>query len=388
MRTLLLSAGLCLACYAHAEDAVAPSPVSGEDYGLAITYGLVKKGEPTLSKACMDLPEVKASVHQLLEDDLALYARGAKNGSWMGENPIFTAQDRADALQLQGFVREADEAELKQSNPLIPQAMGRLKALDERVDGLKGSDGGKTFLEQQAALYEEIKAGRAAVPATVKAEGCLLSAFLTAKAPTGLFISTYKPYLAAKLAEYRSYRSQEGYQAARWGMTPAEVRNAEALPSGDGKTVKIDGQPARVSYLYTDGRLSSVRVKFLAPCLPAVCYERYLKVSEILQSKYGDYADNSQTDEDTLQRTSSSLYQSMNRDSGLVADGYRREIHTWTQADSRIDHTLSSTRKPLDKTKGTVIEEIVYTSIRFAPRARSLERAKAAEAAKARQQNI
>lgn len=390
MRNLLLAAGLALAPHAlavGAAEAVAPLPVSAEEYGLVIYIAQDKKQDFSFTDACAADTDIQAAIRLLLDNDFAVFVGGDADESMIGEVGQLSPADRKEALQLEGFF-VAPAKDVVEGNALVAGTMKLLDELKIKWKPLAGTDEAKAQTQRATALYEDLKAGRVTAPPEVIKTGCLLSGFITADKPNGLFVRAIPSYVAERLKEYRRYRSNEGYQSARWGMTAAEVARAEGLAGAASKAVKIDGHPARVSYHYTDGRLSSVRVRLQVTCLPAPCYERFLKISDVLASKYGTYSDNSTTDETTLERTSSRLYQSVSDESGLVGDGYRREIHTWALADTRIDHMLFSTRKPLDKTKGVIIEEIVYTSTRFEPRAQQLQSAAEEKAQKARQQNL
>lgn len=376
-----LFVSLLLSTIANAEETPESSPVSAVDYAMVVTYALLERGDSSLSSECSSIPEVKSLLVTLIEDDLSIHSTGGD--SLISEEILNVSNaDRAAASKLYGFV-------VRGGQEIFDRIWGDLsKEMNKEIKNITDTNKKIIYPDRYIKLYEDIKSKNKSPSETIKFKGCFLSAFETMSSPLGLMQSNYHAYLPIKLAEYRNYRSTEGYQSARWGMTPIEVRKAEALTNNNTKTVSIDGYPSRVSYLYTDDRLSSVRIRLLTPCLPAVCYERFLKISEIIQSKYGDYDDNSETDSDTLERTSSSLYQDISRESGLVSDGYRREMHSWKLADSKIDHILFSTLKPLAKMRGTVIEEIVYTSTRFKPRALYLEKTKSAEAAKTKQKNI
>src|SRR5690242_15833394 len=64
-----------------------------------------------------------------------------------------------------------------------------------------------------------------------------------------------------------TYRSRDGFQSTRWGMTRDEVASlypaVESLPRGAlALSMTVAERPARVIFLFTKGRLSVVRVRF------------------------------------------------------------------------------------------------------------------------------
>ncbi|RKG96382.1 hypothetical protein D7V97_35660 [Corallococcus sp. CA053C] len=95
---------------------------------------------------------------------------------------------------------------------------------------------------------------------------------------------------AVRSASDKTYRSMEGFQEARWGMTPEEVRAAlpDASVGPDGtlrmKTTIAD-VPAEVSLGFLENRLAAVDVFF-----PEVSDPRTLQalMRDLLTRKFGD----------------------------------------------------------------------------------------------------
>jgi hypothetical protein len=106
--------------------------------------------------------------------------------------------------------------------------------------------------------------------------------------------SDFGAAVAATLARYRSYRSESGFQSARWGMTPAEVSKAfpKAIrqPSGDllAKMAVAD-YPAKVRFRFIDARLWAVEVTFgVDHTRPDQDVRKTLDLRRLLAKKYGD----------------------------------------------------------------------------------------------------
>ncbi|WP_342377245.1 hypothetical protein NVS55_38205 [Myxococcus stipitatus] len=85
------------------------------------------------------------------------------------------------------------------------------------------------------------------------------------------------------------YRSGEGFQVTRWGMGREEVRGlfptVRETPRGDlVAETEIDERPVRVFFLFADGRLGSVFVRFATP---EDLQKDHRSVVKLLASKYG-----------------------------------------------------------------------------------------------------
>lgn len=106
--------------------------------------------------------------------------------------------------------------------------------------------------------------------------------------------SEFGTAVTATLARYRSYRSESGFQGARWGMTPGEVSRAfpraTRQPSGDllAKMAVAD-YPAKVRFRFIDARLWAVEVAFdVDPTRPDQDVRKTLDLRRLLAKKYGD----------------------------------------------------------------------------------------------------
>ncbi|AGC49035.1 hypothetical protein MYSTI_07763 [Myxococcus stipitatus DSM 14675] len=85
------------------------------------------------------------------------------------------------------------------------------------------------------------------------------------------------------------YRSGEGFQVTRWGMGREEIRglfpSVRATSRGDlVAETEIDERPVRVFFLFTDGRLGSVFVRFATP---GDLQKDHRSMVKLLASKYG-----------------------------------------------------------------------------------------------------
>ncbi len=90
----------------------------------------------------------------------------------------------------------------------------------------------------------------------------------------------------------RSFRSSEGFQAARWGMTQAEV--AALFPSATSQgpalleqTTAVAGYPARVQFYFARDRLANVDVTFEPVGLLRSKDEGRAVLRRLLNDKYG-----------------------------------------------------------------------------------------------------
>lgn len=91
----------------------------------------------------------------------------------------------------------------------------------------------------------------------------------------------------------KGYRSPEGFQSAKWGMTVAEVR--KAIPKAqlvDDKGLFVRGETAGIKtdtyFLFVDGRLASVGVQSREVHLSASQYVAdYKRLRALLLKKYG-----------------------------------------------------------------------------------------------------
>ncbi|QSQ12296.1 hypothetical protein [Myxococcus landrumensis] len=87
----------------------------------------------------------------------------------------------------------------------------------------------------------------------------------------------------------RDYRSGEGFQATRWGMGREEIRglypSVRETPRGDLVVeTEIDERPVRVFFLFADGQLGSVFVRFATP---EDLQKDHRSMVKLLASKYG-----------------------------------------------------------------------------------------------------
>ncbi|RYZ42281.1 MAG: hypothetical protein EOO71_08715 [Myxococcaceae bacterium] len=175
----------------------------------------------------------------------------------------------------------------------------------------------------------------------------------------------------------KTYRSSEGFQEARWGMTSAEVRAVlpDASVSPDGtlrlKTT-IAEVPAEVAFGFLEDRLAAVDVFF-----PEVADVRTFQtlMRDLLTRKYGEpmrnfdvtrqvvegnvpvrfAADLGPVQEGAAPADASSL------ESSLSAFGKRRVIHRWTNLESQVNLTRWAL-------PGKVVMSLQYESARYAPR--------------------
>lgn len=221
-----------------------------------------------------------------------------------------------------------------------------------------------------------------------------MGAMFLARQDVGPLVDRYRGYVQDQYAAYMRYRSQEGYLAARWGMTREEVAKAEGLPLAGlkaGKAVRIDGLAAQARYEFTDGRLSAVEVTFAPDCKPALCLDRYRTIQGLLVAKYGEGKDNSWTDDEALSQTASILFEEYGRSRApeiLIQHGYQREEHLWVNGESQVTHRLYSNKKPLHPGSTALIHTISYRSQKFTPRADYLRRQQADQEKQRRLQNL
>lgn len=182
---------------------------------------------------------------------------------------------------------------------------------------------------------------------------------------------------AVRSAVDKTYRGREGFQAARWGMTPEEVRAAlpEASVAADGTlrmTTTIADLPAEVAFGFLEQRLAAVDVFF-----PEVADTRTFQalMRDVLTQKYGEpmrpfdvarqvregnvparFAADLGPVQQTQAPASSSTVES-----ALAANGKSRILNRWTTLDSAVNLT----RWALPN-KGVM--SIQYESTRYAPR--------------------
>ncbi|MCP3168926.1 hypothetical protein [Myxococcus qinghaiensis] len=94
---------------------------------------------------------------------------------------------------------------------------------------------------------------------------------------------------AIRAVHAEKYGSGDGFQSTSWGMTRDQVRamypGTEETSHGDlVLTTKLAEHPARVFFLFADGRLGSVFVRFATPTNVRVDHQ---EVVELLTAKYG-----------------------------------------------------------------------------------------------------
>lgn len=338
---------------------------------------------------CQDNPQFIADLQGVIQDDLRLYGMGTP--AFIGTTAAFGAEERAAAARLAGFappVRDGLEKDIAtmsgQVMEVLQKSLGEAKD-PARLDALRS---------ESADLRQRINTGHLkATPEDVRT-ACVGAAVLAVSKDRGPMVDMYRTYLKELTAEYTAYRSPEGYLAARWGMTPAEVADAESLPAvalKSGKLVRIDGSPAKATYLFTDGRLSEVVVTFVPGCKAAACLNRYRTVNNLLVEKYGDGEDYSSTDDQALRENASLLFEGMGRErypSMLIESGYRKEEHGWQTGESLVIHQLFSLNRPLQKGSKELVHTVRYMAKRFLPRADYLRRQQEEAEKKKRLQNL
>lgn len=343
---------------------------------------------PDTLKLCDSSKQYTDLVQSLIQDDLRSAGLGGVSKSAIGDYKTFTAEERKLATYVPGFVPPKHDNLEEEAIALHEQYTKILERI--AADG-QDEDKRVEMRKDASELLLRLQSGAAVAEPAELLSGCMFATFAWLDKEKGPFIDRYRLYLRELAATYQAYRSTEGYQAARWGMLPEEVARAEGLTDGSlktGKTVRIDDRPAKVSYEFTDGRLSEVKVAFTSPCKSGVCMEQYRSVTALLSEKYGPYQDNSATDVETLERTASRLYGELARPEGLIEDGYHREEHRWQQDDSVIVHQLYSNRKPLLGGSEQLLHEIRYSSKKLLPRANFLRQEKKKQQQKSRLQNL
>ena len=106
--------------------------------------------------------------------------------------------------------------------------------------------------------------------------------------------SDFGAAIASILARYRAYRSESGFQNARWGMTPAEVSKAfpKATRQASGDLVArmaVADYPATVRFRFIDARLWAVEVAFgVDHTRPDQDVRKTLDLRRLLAKKYGE----------------------------------------------------------------------------------------------------
>lgn len=98
-----------------------------------------------------------------------------------------------------------------------------------------------------------------------------LAACATPSGPTPLERRTAMRIEAEKrrIEFEKTYRSPEGFQASRWGMTPADLQTAVPGAVDDGRgnyrlSTTVDGAPAVVLFRFVEGRLAAADVALAA----------------------------------------------------------------------------------------------------------------------------
>lgn len=390
---LLLSLGLAGPALAlgpvmpAAPDPMAAAPEAIDVRGLSLMLLFSNTAEDF--KACLDNPDFVSDLQGSIHEDLKIHGLGGN--TWLGDSTAFSSEEKAAAALLPGFVPAAREGSDKdmasmqgQVVEVLHKAMGDTKD-PARLDALR---------QEAAGLRARFSAGKLkAMPEDLRT-ACVGVTVLASVKDRGPMVDMYRAYLKQVTAEYTAYRSQEGYLAARWGMTPAEVAKAEGLPLAtlrSGKLVRIDGSPAKVTYQFTDGRLSDVVVTFTHGCKPAACLNRYRTVNGLLVEKYGAGEDNSTTDEQALRENASMLFEGMGRERYpwmLIEAGYRREEHRWQTSESLLVHQLYSRKKARQAGATDLVHTMRYTSRKFQPRADYLRRQQEEAEKKKRLQNL
>lgn len=106
--------------------------------------------------------------------------------------------------------------------------------------------------------------------------------------------SSIPQLIASNIEMYTSYRSKEGFQEARWGMTQKELISAVKgiSKSSNNELVAqkiVGGHKAKVIYSLESDRLAQVNIKFTSDSrFPDDAVRKYIELSEVLSSKYGD----------------------------------------------------------------------------------------------------
>ncbi len=100
-----------------------------------------------------------------------------------------------------------------------------------------------------------------------------------------------------RLSAWSAFRSTDGYNNAKWGMPPTEVKKA-VKGLKDKKNAQIQllnfaGFDAQAEYIFSDGRLTSV---VISPIKAFIIADKYLaiydRVIDLLQQKYSDPDEN------------------------------------------------------------------------------------------------
>lgn len=390
---LLLS--LCLSLPAMAiEPAVAEAPESEAIYAeaigfprLALAFSLITSGKDF--QVCDTLPTYSATLTAIIQDDLRGYGVGSE--AIIDRSNAFTAEEKVQAALLPGLLAQPE-------NGLSERVANILDSWNSEVapvlNSTKDPDAVERLREDSANVRDSVNSGTAKVSSDDLAKACIGGAILLARKDVGPVIDRYRSLLKEKFGEYTAYRSPEGYLAARWGMTPQEVAAAEALPVSAlkaGRLVRIDGSPARVNYIFTDGRLSEVVVNFAPGCKPVACLGRYRTVNSLLKEKYGEGEDYSFTDDEALSKSASMLFEQYGRSRApemLIQSGYRKEEHGWQTKEGVVLHQLYSNKVPLQSGSTQLVHSVRYLSKTFLPRADYLRRQKENDEKKKRLKNL
>lgn len=372
---------------------VAPDPASTpvvaidvRGLSLALLFSNAAADDFTV---CQDNPQFIADLKGAIQDDLNLYGMGTE--AFMSTTTAFSAEEKSAAARLAGFappVRDGWEKDITRMSGQVIEVLQ--KALGEAPDPAHQD----ALRSESADLRQRLNAGQLkATPEDVRT-ACVGVAVGASRKDRGPMVEMYRTYFKELTAEYTAYRSPEGYLAARWGMTPAEVAKAEGLPAvalKSGKLVRIDGSPAKATYQFTDGRLSEVVVTFVPGCKAAACLNRYRTVNHLLVEKYGAGEDYSSTDDQALRENASLLFEGMGRErypSMLIESGYRKEEHGWQTGESLVIHQLFSLNRPLQKGSKELVHTVRYMAKRFLPRADYLRRQQEEAEKKKRLQNL
>ncbi|MFL5358159.1 hypothetical protein [Archangium sp.] len=111
-------------------------------------------------------------------------------------------------------------------------------------------------------------------------------------------------YAANRALNEGTYRSRDGFQSTRWGMTRDEVASlypaAESLPRGDlALSMNVAEHPARVVFLFTKGRLGVVHIRFTQ--FEDIRIE-HKALAELLTTKYGIPSEDVDTAQEAAER--------------------------------------------------------------------------------------
>jgi hypothetical protein len=173
--------------------------------------------------------------------------------------------------------------------------------------------------------------------------------------------------VAAIIARYRAYRSESGFQGARWGMTPAEVSKvfpkATRQASGDllAKMAVAD-YPAAARFRFIDARLWAIEVAFSVDhARPDQDVRKTLDLRRLLATKYGDPAveDGSPSGEEVPVET---LMREIGGVGRSVRAGRMVMRAKWSAEEMEIELTLGSAI-------GEYAHRLVYRSEVFSERA-------------------